>query len=142
MNADHFDARFLLAQALAQERPEETREHLEYLRAKYPNNTHVRYGLAASYRVLGRYADARPLLEGLLGGPLHLSASVELASLDLDENRVSDAERRLRDVLGIVPDSPEVHLAMSRCQRLAGRPDEADKHRKRFQELDAVRHEP
>ncbi len=139
LDADHFGARFLLAQALAQEKPEETREHLEHLRAKHPDNVQVRYGLAASYRVTGRPADARRLLEGLLDGPVHLSASVELATLDLDEGQVPAAERRLREVLAVAPNVPEANLAMSRCQRLAGRPDEADKFRTKYEELEAAR---
>ncbi len=139
LDPDHFGARYQLSQQLAQERPDETREHLEHLRIKYPDDTRIRYGLAATYRVLGRYADARPLLEGLLGGPVHLSASVELASLDLDEGKGPAAERRLREVLAVVPNAPEANLAMSRCQRLAGRPDEADKFRTKYEELEAAR---
>ncbi len=139
LDADHFGARFLLAQALAQEKPEETREHLEHLRSKYPDNTQVRYGLAAAYRVTGRPADARALFDGLLGGPRHLAASLELAAMDLDEGKVPAAERLLREVVALAPNSPEAHLEMSRCHRLAGRPDEADKCRKRYEELEAAR---
>lgn len=139
LDPDHFGARFLLAKVLAQEKPEETREHLEYLRGKYPDNLSVRYGLAASYRVTGRTADARALFEQLLGGPHDLSASVELASMDLDAGKVADAERRLRVVVERAPNSPEVHLELSRCHRLAGRLDEAEKSRKKYEELDAAR---
>ncbi len=142
LDPDHLDARFQLANAVSQANPEEARRHLEALRARYPENEYVRFGLAATYRMLGRSADARPLLEAPFSGPARLSALVELGQLDMDEAKLGDAERRLRGALEIAPNMPEANLAMSRCLQLAGRPDEAAKYRKRFDEIEAARPQP
>lgn len=139
LDPDHFDARFLLALSLAQADPDESRRHLEILRDQYPGNDYVRFGLATTYRVLGRRADARQLLSGLVDGPTRVSALVELASLDMDEGKAADAEPRLRAALAVAPNSGDVNLAMSRCQQLTGHPAEAAKYRKRFEEIEAAR---
>jgi tetratricopeptide (TPR) repeat protein len=139
LSPDHFDARFQLALALAQQSPDEARYHLEILRARYPENHYVRFGLATTYRMLGRSNESRQLLETLRTGPSELSALVELAALDLDEGKVSDARRRLQTALDRAPNSPDVNLAMSRCEQLAGHPAEAEKYRKRFAEIEAAR---
>ena len=136
---DHFDARFQLALALAQQNPDEARHHLEILRDRYPENHYVRFGLATTYRMLGRSNESRQLLETLLTGPSELSALVELAALDLDEGKVADARRRLQTALDRAPNSPEVNLAMRRCEQLTGHPAEAEKYRKRFEEIEAAR---
>jgi tetratricopeptide (TPR) repeat protein len=85
LDPDHFEARFQLALSLTQQRPDETRQHLEILRARYPEHHFVRFGLATTYRTLGRLKESRQLLEGLLTGPSELSALVELALIDMDE---------------------------------------------------------
>jgi predicted Zn-dependent protease len=136
---DHFDARFQLALALAQQSPDEARHHLEILRARYPENHYVRFGLATTYRMLGRSNESRQLLETLLTGPTELSALVELAALDLDGGKVDEARRRLQTALDRAPDSPDVNRVMSRCEQLAGHPAEAAKYRQRFDEIEAAR---
>lgn len=139
LGPDHFDARFQLALSLAQQSPEEAWQQLSYLHTRHPENNYVSYGLATTCRMLGRLKEARELLEGLLNGPTEISALVELSHIDMDEGRVTDAERQLRKALEMAPNSPETNIAMSRCQQLAGRPAEAEKYRKRFEELQAER---
>lgn len=136
---DDFEARFQLALGVSATAPDEARRHLETLRASHPTNPYVRLGLANTYRMLGRGADARSLYEGLLADRLGTDALVELGTLDLDEGKLDDAGRRLREALATAPNSPGTNLAMSRYHQLAGRPDEAVKFRTKFEELDAAR---
>lgn len=140
LDPDHFEARFHLALSLAQQSPEEAWQQLTYLHTRHPENNYVSYGLATTCRMLGRLKESRELLEGLLTGPTEISALVELSQIDMDEGKAADAERRLRKALEMAPDNPEINIAMSRCQQLAGRPAEAEKYRKRFEELQAKRH--
>jgi predicted Zn-dependent protease len=139
LDPDHFEARFHLALSLLESRPDEAREHLERLVAREPGNEFLRYGLANTYRTLGRTQDARRLLEGLRSGPTELSALLQLAGIDMDEGKLADAEPRIRRVLAQAPTSPEASAAMSRFLQLSGRPAEAEVYRKRFDELDAER---
>ncbi len=138
----NLEARYQLALAVSMADPPEACRHLEVLRAQYPANDYVAFGLANTYRSLGRLSEARALFEGLSGGPTQVSALVELARLDLDEGKIDAAERRLRKALELAPNGPETIITMSRCQHLAGRPDEAEKYRKRFDEIEAARKKP
>ncbi len=142
LDPNHFDARFYLALALAAQSPDESRRHLEVLRSRYPENDYVRFGLAGAYRLLGRLKESRELLEGLVAGRTEVSALIELGQLDMDEGKVADADRRLQKALELAPNSPDANIAMSRCQLLAGRPADAERYRKRFEELDAARKLP
>lgn len=142
LDPDHLEARFQLALGTSLTAPDQSRGHLEALLARYPDKPFIRLGLANTYRMLGRAPDARRLYEGLLAGPHRTDALVELGLLDLDEGNVGDAEPRLRKALELAPNAPETNIAMSRCQQLAGRPDEAAKYRKRFDEIEAERKKP
>ena len=54
----------------------------------------------------------------------------------------ADAERRLRAALDLAPNSPATNFAMSRYCGLTGRPDEAARYRKKFEELEAEQKKP
>ena len=143
LDPDHFDARFHLAMAVSQSNPEEACRHLEVLQKRYPQNYYVRFGLASTYRMLGRLKDARPILESLQNAnPRDATALVELGQLALDEGNTAEAEPLLRRALDVVPGASAANLAMSRCQMLAGRPEEAAKYRKRFEELETDQKKP
>ncbi|MBN9118818.1 MAG: tetratricopeptide repeat protein [Planctomycetes bacterium] len=139
---DSLEARFQLALSVSLTDPDEARRHLEALATSYPDNPFVRLGLANTYRMLGRGPDARRIYEGLLTGPHRADALVELGTLDMEEGKLSDAEPRLRAALEMAPNAPGTNVAMSRLHQLAGRPDEAAKYRKRFEELDAEQKKP
>jgi tetratricopeptide (TPR) repeat protein len=137
---DHFAARYHLAIALGQEAPEEVVRHLEVLHARRPGDVRLTFALATAHRSVGHGAEARKLLDGMLAADSkNLSALVELGALDLDEGRVADAEPLLRRAHELAPNIPETNLALSRCMQLAGKPDEAAKYRKRFDEIEAER---
>jgi predicted Zn-dependent protease len=142
LDPDRFETRYQLALAVSSISPEEARRQLEVLLAAHPENRDLRYGLAGVYRLLGRSKDARRLLEGLLDGPNDISVLIELAQLDLDEGNGAAAEPRLRAALERAPNSPSVNIALSRCLHLLGKPDEATKYRKRFNELEAEYKKP
>ena len=143
LDPDHFDARFYLAIALGQEAPGESVAHFEALLKRKPDDRLLRHYLATAHRALGHAVEARRLLEETLGHhPDELAALLELGLLDLDEGKVAAAEPRLRRALELAPNLPETNIAMSRCQQLAGRPDEAAKYRKRFDEIEAERKKP
>jgi tetratricopeptide (TPR) repeat protein len=133
------DARFQLALAVQLRSPDEARRHLETLLDRQPDNPYFRLGLANTYRMLGRGADARRLYDGLTDGNLRVDALVELGTLDLEDGRLTDAERRLRAALDAAPNAAPAVMAMSRLHHLAGRPAEAARFRQRFDELEAAR---
>jgi tetratricopeptide (TPR) repeat protein len=140
---DHFDARFHLALALASEAPAEAADHLEVLLQRRPDDRRLRYFLATARRTLGHLAEARRLLDNMLAeNPRDVSALVELAHLNMDEQKISEAEKLLGQALALAPDMPEPNIAMSRCQQLASRPDEAARYRKRFEEIESRRRQP
>jgi tetratricopeptide (TPR) repeat protein len=137
---ESFDARLHLALALIQDAPTEAMEHFEILSRRRPNDQRLRYYLATGYRSFGRGAESRRLLNEILAAdPRDVSALVELGLLDLDEGKVDDAEPRLRKALELSPNIAETNFAMCRCQQLAGRPQEAARYRKKFDEIEARR---
>ena len=139
LTPENLEARFQLALGVQLQSPDEARRHLETLLASQPNNPYFQLGLANSYRMLGRGPNARRLYENLTTSNLRLDALVELGTLDLEESKLPDAERRLQAALDAAPNAPAAIMAMSRLHHLAGRPAEAAKFRQRFDDLEAAR---
>jgi Tfp pilus assembly protein PilF len=139
---DNLDARFQLALNVSLTDPNEARQHLEVLQKQHPDNPFVRLGLANTYRMLGRGPDARRIYEGLLGGPNRANVLVELGTLDMEEGKFPDAEKRLTSALELAPNAPGTNIAMSRYYQLVGQSEEAAKYRKKFEELDAEQKKP
>lgn len=136
----HADARRDLAMLVAQEAPQEAAVHFQLLHERDPSNVQTSYSLATLRRGLGQLAEARRLLDDiLLVQPANVSALIERAHVDLDQNLPEQAEPRLRRALDLAPREPEVSLALARCLQLAGKPDEAKKHQEQFLRLDAER---
>lgn len=137
---DNVPARFALALLLAHDAPVEALKHLERLHQLRPDDKRFRYALATAHRSLGHAAEARRVLNEMLeADPNDLSALVELGLLNLDEGKLADAEPLLRKAHEQAPNIPETNVAMVRYMQLAGKPGEAAKYQKRFDELEAQR---
>ncbi|MDY3562055.1 tetratricopeptide repeat protein [Gemmata sp. JC673] len=140
LDPDHFEARYHLAVALVQSAPDECLKHFDVLIQQKPGNRFLRFLVATTRRRFGQFEGARRTLDAMLAtDPNDIAALVELAQLDLDEHRPAAAEPLLQRALRVGPNVPEAHLAMSRCLQLSGRPDEAQRARKRFEDLEAER---
>jgi len=61
------------------------------------------------------------------------------ANLALDAGRLVEAEDYLRRALALAPDELAIHLALSRCLRLAGNEPEASRHQERYYQLQSAR---
>jgi cytochrome c-type biogenesis protein CcmH/NrfG len=140
LDASNVEARFHLAMALAQESPGEAARHLEILRATQPDSYIIRFGIASTYRILGRLTESRPILESLLSAnPNDVAVLIELGQLALDERKLPEAMDLLGRAEQRASNEPRVHLALARLHQLAGRGSEAERHRKRAEELEAER---
>ena len=131
-------ARLKLAELLLQYGPEEAQTHLEFLRARKPDNRDVLLRLAACYRELGESERAAGVLDELL----RLRAEdvlvlLERGRLALDDGKLQDAERWLRESERRAPGHREVLLSLSRCLQQAGRADEAENYRRMVETIDA-----
>ncbi len=137
---NHVEARVLLAEAVARRSPEEAVARLRELHEADPKDARVRSDLAGAVRRLGRFDEARRLLDGVLAeNPDDVSALVERGLLDLDERRPADAEPRLRRAFALAPRLAATNLALSRCLQMAGRGEEAKLYHDRFEEIEAER---
>jgi predicted Zn-dependent protease len=140
---DHYEARYQLAQAVAQSNPDAAIAHFEQLQQARPTDTGLRFALATAYRSVGRAADARKLLDAMLArDPNDLSALVELGHVELDAGKPAAAEGLLKKAHDRAPNIAETNLALARCMQLAGKPDEAAKYRARYDEIEAARRAP
>jgi tetratricopeptide (TPR) repeat protein len=134
----HFQARWYLAAAIAQEAPEEAAAHLEMLRRDRPDFRQTTLVLAKVRRSLGQHEQARALLDELLNSDRNdLSVLLECGTLALDTQDLEAAEGWLRQAERLAPEHPEVLLALSRTLQLKGQPDEARGYRLRFQQIEA-----
>jgi tetratricopeptide (TPR) repeat protein len=135
-----FDAQFHLALSIAQSSPLESVEHLLLLRDRRPSDPHVRFGLALTYRMIGRIEEARDVIDGMLASdPNDLSALIERSSLALESAQSDEAERLLLRAYAIAPNVPEVSLLLGRCMQLKGQTDQMKNYLGRFEELEAAR---
>jgi len=138
LDPNHFVARWHLAMAVAQDSPTDAARHLETLLAREPENYPIRFGLARTYRMLGRTQDSQRILSELRAiRPNDPSVLLELANLALDAGRVDDATPLVTRVLELTPDSPPVLLTAMRYHQLANHPDEVERYRKRVESMQA-----
>jgi len=140
LDPQHVEARWHLAMAVAQESPPEAAQHLEILLAHKKDDYLIRFGLARTYRTLGRTRDARQLFDALrTERPNDPAVLLEIATLLLDHADAEAAAPLVARLLELAPDAPPVILAASRYHQLAGRSDEAERYRKRFEQFQADR---
>jgi Flp pilus assembly protein TadD len=77
------------------------------------------------------------LLQGLLQRrPEDVLVLLERGRLDLDEGRLEEAERWMREAERRAPAHREVLLSLSRCLQLTGRTDEAERYRQMVDSID------
>jgi Flp pilus assembly protein TadD len=138
MDPDHVKARLYLVALLSLEEPKEALSHLHRLHRRAPDDPQVRYWLATLLHSLGGLEQARKVLdEGLASSPDDVNFLLERGLVALDERQFPESERWLRRALSLAPNVPEVHLALSRCLRAAGRAEEATRHLERSRQLEA-----
>ncbi|MCE9565735.1 MAG: tetratricopeptide repeat protein [Planctomycetes bacterium] len=136
LDPNHFEARWHLAMAVAQDSPPEAARHLETLLAREPESYLIRFGLARTYRMLGRTQDSQRLLTELRAArPNDPSVLLELANLALDAGKVEEATPLVTRMLELAPDALPVILTASRYHQLANHPDEAERYRKRAESM-------
>lgn len=130
-------ARLKLAELLLQYGPEEAQTHLEFLQARKPDNRDVLLRLAACFRELGESERAVRVLDELLQRRGEdVLVLLERGRLALDDGKLSEAERWLRESERRAPAHREVLLSLSQCLQLAGRTDEAETYRRIVESMD------
>ncbi|MSQ94238.1 MAG: tetratricopeptide repeat protein [Gemmataceae bacterium] len=140
LDPNHFDARLLLAIALAESSPREAAGHLEILRGREPQNIRVSIYLASTLRGLGQLAEAQRILDDVLTANVdHSQALLERGKTALDAAHPDEAEPFLRRALARTPGEPFVHLALSRCLHLQGKAEEARYHQQKHSEIESER---
>ena len=137
LDAENEEARVQGALLLAQEKPAATIAELANLQVRFPHRNDVAVALATAQRTLGKFEEARKLLDAVINSdPNEFSALLESGALALAKGQPADAERPLRQALALQPNAASVHRALSRCLHLTGREAEAKRHHDRSLELD------
>jgi Tfp pilus assembly protein PilF len=140
IDAEHFEARRILATILFFYDPAEAVDHLRLLQSREPANQQVALLLATSLRSLGRYEEAQIVLdEFLAAAPMDPQALLERGNISLDARRGADAERFLRRALPLDPQSPEVNHALARSLQLQGKDESARFYFDQYLKWDAER---
>jgi tetratricopeptide (TPR) repeat protein len=132
----HFEARYQLVITIVQSEPAEALVHLRKLQKAHPENVAVLTALGATYSTLGRFEDARAVLEALADKrPQDAPVLMELGFVELEANRPAQAEQWLRRAEEVTPTDPVVYLALSRCMTMHGKSAEAETFRRKAEEL-------
>jgi tetratricopeptide (TPR) repeat protein len=133
-----FQAHWYLVGLVVRDDPQEAVVHLETLYQRQPDNRQVGLALAGLRRTLGRLDEARPMLDEILAKyPNDVSALLERGRLSVDAQQPADAEQWLRRAEKLAPDFLVLNQELSRCLHLAGRLEEAEHYRARFEQQNA-----
>jgi tetratricopeptide (TPR) repeat protein len=141
IDAEDAAARLGLAQILLDIRKNgrEAAEHYERLWAGKQDGT-VALGLARSWRLLGRDADARRLLDDWLGlHPTDASALAERGRLALDEQATEEGITLLRRAIALAPYLRDANYTLYLEWTKQGRKDEADACQERMNQAKQAR---
>jgi tetratricopeptide (TPR) repeat protein len=96
----------------------------------------VLLGVARCQRLLGDYPKATSLLDQILRDhPKNLDAMRERGKLAREMNEPKEAHRWLLQVVQKAPYDPEAVSLLAECEQQLGRPEEADKYRKKAKEI-------
>jgi tetratricopeptide (TPR) repeat protein len=94
--------------------------------------------LAVVHRTLGQLDEARQLLDAaLVSSPDDILTLVERGNVDMDMEKLREAERYFRRAAELAPQEPKPHFALSRCLQLQGKTAEASRHQRLFERLEA-----
>jgi tetratricopeptide (TPR) repeat protein len=143
LDPDNRPARLRLAEwCLARHHPGEAAEHFERLLGAEPGRWDCTLGLARARLDQADYARAGPLLDELLArddlpGSARARALLDRARLASALRRHDEAERFYRRALEHDPASAEACRGLTRCLARAGRPEEAERFRKKADEIEA-----
>lgn len=130
-------ARMKLADMLVNESPAQATEHIDWLLQGRPNDSAALLLLARKLRAVGDPGKAAETLDRILKSDSdNAVALVERGRSSLELHQMDDAERFLRRAYALAPDRRFVRLALADCLREAGKPAEAEEHRKAVQAID------
>jgi len=94
----------------------------------YPNAHEVRHTLAAAYLATGQHDQARSQIEYLLGATPSDRVALRLAvDASLAHEDAARALRQAHDLVQLYPLDTEATVTLARCQRAAGKLQEAEK---------------
>jgi tetratricopeptide (TPR) repeat protein len=120
------------------EKKEYTRALLEFMNASraQPKNAEPYYQSGLAYLAMGDYRTAYGnLLRATELDPNHKGAQIKLAEVigssapaSRDPKNLEEAEKRVRTILAIVPDSPDAMSALGITEYLLGKPVDGIKH--------------
>jgi tetratricopeptide (TPR) repeat protein len=124
---DFVEAHLRLAEVfLEKSNPPEALPHLEWLMAHSPDRPEVQARLGRCRFLQGQLEEARRLFESAVEKlPKDIPLLVDLAQLDLQENRPGEAEQLLRRVLQADPLDVEAEFALVTSLKAQGRLEEA-----------------
>jgi tetratricopeptide (TPR) repeat protein len=133
------DVRVVLAGALW--RLGQVREavgHYEVLRRQQPDSADALVGLALCRQDLGEFDEARAVLDDLLARhPDFVPGLVERARVAYRLGDVEGGEHRARQAVERAPYDADAARVLSLCLDARGQTEEADEHRRRWQQLEA-----
>jgi tetratricopeptide (TPR) repeat protein len=135
------DVRIMLAETLLLGRGgvEEALGHYQVCLASDPEDVDAILGVAQCERRLGKSADARKRLDGILQRELtpnqRVTALVELGEALLSERKGKEAAEVLAEAVELAPANLSVHLAMGRALTASGQPERAKYHAERVADI-------
>ena len=139
LDPDHDEARLRLAESLTRyDRIEEATGHFELLLTSQPTNPRVLLGLARCRRSAGRGAEARELLEKLLGyHSIHAEALCERGKLALEAGQAVEAALWLRRALAHAPFDRDTNYNLVQSLLNQGKAEEARSQQSRLDRITA-----
>jgi len=129
--------RLRLAELLVERfRPKDAVAHFDVLVERQPSNVTVLLGLARCRLQLGQTDDAMRLLETIVQAePTHGRALGELGRMLLEQERLVEAETRLRQAFAQLPRDRHIVFSLEQCLQKLGKKEEAGELQQRFERI-------
>jgi tetratricopeptide (TPR) repeat protein len=133
----HWQVRLrLVAMLLASAALEQASLHLEMLERDQGDNADVQVALGQRDNLLNHPEQARQRFQLALAiDPDHVGALLQLGKLDMQRDRLVEAERRLTRALQLRSFDLDIHFNLVRCYGLAGKKAQAEIHRLKYEAL-------